>query len=141
MKNIALNYSTLLIAVIAIPCFLYFILIAVPIDLYVLIGISLTAVSFVFLIVARLQLGKSFSIAPQASELVTHGLYSKIRHPIYIFGQALVLGIVLSLKSPLFFLVWLVIIFVQYKRAKKEEQVLEEKFGEAYRKYKLRTWF
>jgi protein-S-isoprenylcysteine O-methyltransferase Ste14 len=35
---------------------------------------------------ARVQLGESFSVAPEAHELVTRGLYSRIRSPIYVFG-------------------------------------------------------
>jgi protein-S-isoprenylcysteine O-methyltransferase Ste14 len=34
---------------------------------------------------ARFQLGKAFSVQAKASVLVTRGLYSRIRNPIYIF--------------------------------------------------------
>jgi len=34
---------------------------------------------------ARIQLGKAFSVAPKATTLVTHGLYSKIPHPLFVF--------------------------------------------------------
>ena len=40
--------------------------------------------SLVLLIVARIELGGSFSVRPKAQALVTHGLYSRVRHPIYI---------------------------------------------------------
>src|SRR4029077_2733285 len=46
-------------------------------SLFLLVGISL-------IFTARLQLGKSFSLTPQARKLVTHGLYSRIRNPIYV---------------------------------------------------------
>jgi protein-S-isoprenylcysteine O-methyltransferase Ste14 len=141
MKNIVLNYSTLLVAIIGIPCFVSFILYSVPIDSYVITGIGLITISFILLITARIQLGNSFSITAQANHLVTSGVYSKLRHPIYTFGQMLILGIALCLKSPIFFLFWLVLFFVQYSRAKAEEKVLEVKFGDAYREYKARTWF
>src|ERR1700732_1696087 len=38
------------------------------------------------LVLARIQLGGSFSVRPKAQALVTHGLYSRIRNPIYLFG-------------------------------------------------------
>ena len=49
------------------------------------------------LFIARLQLGKSFAVNPQAKELVTHGLYSKIRNPMYLFSGLLVLSFALAL--------------------------------------------
>jgi len=44
-----------------------------------------------------LPVGQSFSVTPQARELVTHGLYSKIRNPIYVFS-ALMLTVVKESK-------------------------------------------
>jgi protein-S-isoprenylcysteine O-methyltransferase Ste14 len=41
-------------------------------------------VGYILFVTARLQLGKAFSVTPQARELVTLGLYSQIRNPIYI---------------------------------------------------------
>ncbi len=38
--------------------------------------------SLVLLIVARVELGGSFSVRPKAQALVTHGHYSRIRNPI-----------------------------------------------------------
>ena len=54
-------------------------------------GLGIAVTAAVLLFTARWQLGRSFSVTPQARELVTHGLYSKIRNPIYLFS-ALMLG-------------------------------------------------
>ncbi len=43
-------------------------------------GLIIAILAAVPLFVARYQLGKSFSVTPQARELVTHGIYSKIRN-------------------------------------------------------------
>ncbi len=106
-----------------------------------IVGAALVIPSFTLWFVARVQLGKSFSITPQARELVTHGLYSKIRNPVYLFGSLLIAGIFLYIGKPE--LLWLfgVLIPVQLFRIKKEEKVLQEKFGETYLQYKKNTWF
>lgn len=56
-------------------------------------GLVLLFLGLVFLTVARFQLGNSFSLTPQARQLVTHGLYSRIRNPVYVFGALTVLGL------------------------------------------------
>lgn len=104
-------------------------------------GAAILVPSFALWGVARIQLGKSFAVRAQAKELVTHGLYARIRNPIYLFGSLMILGIFLLLGMPLLLLVFLVLIPLQLFRIRKEERVLEAKFGELYRQYKQRTWF
>ncbi len=91
--------------------------------------------------VARYQLGKSFAIRAEAHHLVTHGIYSKIRNPIYVFGTVLVAGFVLIIHRPMLWLLVLAIIVMQTFRAKNEGRVLEAAFGDAYREYRRKTWF
>jgi len=91
--------------------------------------------------VARYQLGRSFSIRPEARQLVTHGIYSKIRNPIYVFGAALFAGFILVLHHPGLWLLWVAIAIMQIIRAHREARVLEAAFGEAYREYRRKTWF
>lgn len=45
-------------------------------------GMGMAIVRFALWLTARIQLGKSFSIAAEAKALVTTGLYAKIRHPV-----------------------------------------------------------
>ncbi len=99
-----------------------------------IVGISLVAL-------ARYQLGTSFSVTAKARKLVTAGIYSKIRNPIYVFGLVMLTGIALVLQEPAF---WIVLVFVavlQTVRARKEARVLEDTFGEEYREYRRKTWF
>lgn len=103
-------------------------------------GGVLTVFSLMMVTISRVNLGNSFSIAPQAQELVTRGIYSKVRHPVYVFGQLAGLGVALYANLP--YVLWLLLAFVpvQIFRARAEERVLTEKFGDTYTNYKAKTW-
>lgn len=103
-------------------------------------AVILAVPSAVLFLIARYQLGQSFSATAQARELVTHGIYSKIRNPIYVFGGLLIFSVLLVLRKPVYLAIFAVIIPLQIVRACKEAQVLEEKFGDAYRAYRAKTW-
>ncbi len=64
------------------------------------IGTVLMVVGLSFIGVARYQLGRSFSVKAEAHHLVTTGLYSKIRNPIYTFGIVMIAGMILILQRP-----------------------------------------
>ena len=104
-------------------------------------GACLIVFGFVLWTVARFQLGSSFAVTAQARQLVTHGLYSKIRNPIYVSGSCVIAGAILLFGRPIGLLVFVIIIPLQIWRAGKESTVLEAKFGEEYRKYRSGTWF
>lgn len=106
-----------------------------------IIGMSITVPAFLLLIVARLQLGAAFSVQAKASNLVTTGLYSRIRNPIYIFGALFIVGILIWANKPWFLLILVILIPLQITRGRKEAKVLEEKFGPAYVAYRQKTWF
>ena len=104
-------------------------------------GLALLVAGFILWTVARFQLGASFAVTAQARQLVTHGLYSKIRNPIYIFGSCIIAGAFLLVGHPLWLLIFVIVIPMQIWRARKEAAVLEAKFGEEYRAYRASTWF
>jgi protein-S-isoprenylcysteine O-methyltransferase Ste14 len=104
-------------------------------------GAVLTLVFLGLLTLARVQLGNSFSVTPQAKVLVTRGIYSKIRHPVYVFSAMLVVGLGLYLQFHWLLMLLVVIVPLQIWRAKQEEKVLTESFGDAYAQYKKTTWF
>jgi protein-S-isoprenylcysteine O-methyltransferase Ste14 len=105
------------------------------------VGTPLVFVGLAGIVAARVQLGKSFSLSPQARQLVTRGVYSKIRNPIYVFGLVEVAGLVLVLRHPSLWLLLPLIVIMQTVRARREAQVLEAAFGDAYREYRRKTWF
>lgn len=110
-------------------------------DLQREVGTALVLVGVLGLALARYQLGRSFAIRAEAHKLVTQGIYSKIRNPIYFSGTILVSGLVLIIHRPVGWLLVLAIIVMQTIRAHREARVLEAAFGEAYREYRRKTWF
>jgi len=104
-------------------------------------GLLLLAPGFVLWSIARFELGASFSLAARARTLVTRGLYSKLRSPIYLFGSCVIAGTFLMLGRPAWLAVFLVIAPVQVWRARREAAVLEAEFGDKYRAYRASTWF
>ena len=106
-----------------------------------IVGIAIAAPALVLLVLARIQLGRAFSVRAKASNLVTTGLYSRIRNPIYVFSSLLFLGLIIWTGMLWLLLVLVAIIPLQIYRSRKEEEVLEERFGAEYLAYKQKTWF
>jgi protein-S-isoprenylcysteine O-methyltransferase Ste14 len=104
-------------------------------------GACLAVVGFVLWTVARFQLGASFTVTAQARQLVTRGLYSRIRNPIYVFGSCIIAGVFLLLGHPAWLAIFAFVIPLQIWRARKEAAVLQAEFGEQYRDYRSGTWF
>jgi protein-S-isoprenylcysteine O-methyltransferase Ste14 len=104
-------------------------------------GLVLMTVGLILLTISRIQLGNSFSLTPQAKKLVTHGVYSRIRNPIYFFGTFVFTGLFLFLEMPWLLLVIVPVLILQITRARAEARVLEEAFGDEYRRYRTSTWF
>ena len=105
------------------------------------IGAAVSVPALVLWMLARYQLGSSFAVRAEANKLVTHGLYSKIRNPIYIFAGLAFLGEFVALAWYAGIVVLLIINLGQYFRIKREEQVLAAAFADDYRAYKAKTWF
>jgi protein-S-isoprenylcysteine O-methyltransferase Ste14 len=105
------------------------------------IGLLLGLIGLGGVILSRHSLGRSFSVVPKATALVTHGIYSRIRNPIYICAEIFLVGVVLILWRIELLIILLVLVPVQILRARREATVLEARFGEAYREYRKRTWF
>jgi len=104
-------------------------------------GVALAAISFALVVLARTQLGKSFSLTPKANQLVTHGLYSRLRHPMYVFVDLTIFGIALAAHRWYILLLLVVLLPLQIRNARRERTVLREKFGERYERYRSATLF
>ena len=104
-------------------------------------GLGLCLIGLAGVIVARYTLGRSFAIRAKATALVTSGIYSRIRNPIYVSGMIFITGAAVMTWRAFFLAIVAVMIPMQIMRARREARVLEEKFGDEYREYRKRTWF
>ncbi len=105
------------------------------------VGLALALLGLGGVILSRYTLGRSFSVRPKATELVTTGIYSRIRNPIYVSSVIFLVGLIVVVRRPVLGVLLLIIVPMQIIRARREAQVLEAKFGDAYRQYRARTWF
>jgi len=78
---------------------------------------------------------------PEARRLVTRGLYSKFRHPIYVFGCLAYFGSLLALQVWSILVAWVALTPIEFLRARREDRVLADAFGPEYTAYRRRTWF
>jgi protein-S-isoprenylcysteine O-methyltransferase Ste14 len=78
--------------------------------LWRIVGLSIAAPSLLLLVLARIQLGSAFSVRAKASTLVTTGLYSRIRNPIYVFGGLVIAGGIIWTGRPVLLLILVALI-------------------------------
>ena len=104
-------------------------------------GAAIALAALVLILIARLQLGRAFSIRAKASRLVTTGLYARLRNPIYVFGCFFFLGIAMFIPFWPLLLALIIVIPMQVARARREAAILEATFGEEYCRYRRQTWF
>lgn len=69
-------------------------------------------------------------------QLVTTGIYGRVRHPQYLGFLLLTLGMNILWVTISTFLLWPILAVLYYRLAKKEDKELEASFGEEYRNYK-----
>jgi protein-S-isoprenylcysteine O-methyltransferase Ste14 len=141
MSEVKFHLGRVLQLAVASTVLLLIVLYPGPWNVLRIIGLAIAVPALMLLFVARIQLGRSFAITPQAKELVTHGLYSRIRNPIYTFSFLLIAGLTLTLQRPFMYFLLALLFAIQTLRARREARVLEEKFGDAYRDYRKKTWF
>lgn len=104
-----------------------------------ILGIIMYVTGMIAALWARFTMNKVWGIpgehAAQQNELITTGPFALSRNPIY-FGFVLIyFGFAFAIGSWLFFLRIPLLLYF-YRSAKKEEKLLEKRFGEKYLKYK-----
>ncbi len=89
-------------------------------------------------IASLIWLWRSFSILPEARQLVTSGPYRIVRHPVYAFEEIALFGVMLQFVQPWAFLLFVLQFGFQLARMHLEERVLEDAFPR-YADYAART--
>lgn len=115
-------------------------LLAIPMAM---VGCIVAAGGAYLVVRARAELGKAWSLVPQAAHdagLVMTGPYRRVRHPIYLGLIVLATGQALAFASwPALVIVLAGIVPTFVWRARVEESVLARAFGERYEHYRQGT--
>lgn len=83
-------------------------------------------------------LGTNISVVPQARQVVTHGPYAHVRHPLYTAELINGVGICLAATGVLPWVVLVGLALLQYLRARREEALLSREL-QGYAEYQVRT--
>lgn len=92
--------------------------------------------------VAIRALGENYNYAIEASpehELVTSGVYSVIRHPIYLFYMVEMIALVIIKFNYISLAALIAVIFATLYRIEKEDELLLTVFKERFETYSRRT--
>ncbi|SFI01730.1 methyltransferase family protein [Bradyrhizobium sp. cf659] len=96
-------------------------------------------VGMIMMLITIRHLGRSFSLVPQARNVVQTGPYRWIKHPLYLAEEIAVLGVVLRNPTPLTAVLLVLHIGVQVCRILYEEDLLRRNCPE-YSSYEASRW-
>ena len=123
------------IFIISYPPFIHWLPINITGLIISFIGLILWATSYIYL-------RGSLSVLPKAKQLVTTGPYKYFSHPVYLGINLALFGLSLGSGSiPGVLYTILIVIPLNFLRAKTEEKELSKKFGQEYKEYKKRVLF
>lgn len=87
----------------------------------------------------RVPLPRTFVDDPMPKALITRGPFAVVRHPFYVAYSLAWLAAPVATHGPFVAVFALIAIATYVASARREEQLLEARFGEAYRAYKRGT--
>ena len=105
-------------------------------------GLILTSISFIWLIIAQYQMGKSWRIGidqEHKTELVVKGVFSISRNPIFLGMIVSTLGIFMLIPNAFTFFTFLASYFMIQIQIRLEEEFLAKEHGSEYLTYKGKT--
>ena len=112
------------------------------------IGLLVYLAGFTFVLWARRTLGKNWGLSTSANvkllddhQLIQSGPYALVRHPMYSGWWTAMLGLTLVYPVWAVFLLFIFSLISFFGRARREESVLKERFGDLWLEYKKRTRF
>lgn len=101
-------------------------------------GLILVFLGNIIMNLAVLHLGKQFSVEvtiQKGHQLITSGIYKKIRHPRYLGILLMFLGINFLFYSIIGLIVWLALLLIIFWRIYDEERLLADEFGQTWLEY------
>lgn len=108
----------------------------------VIAGLAIIHVALIWIMIAQFQMSNSWRIGideENKTQLVTKGIFSISRNPIFFGMIGTVLGLFLILPNALSFFLTLTSYFIIQIQIRLEEEFLERQHGEAYKNYKSKT--
>lgn len=108
----------------------------IPVYIRLPVGIAILIVSAVFVLPAHKAV---FGKAIQKPHVITDGVYSHVRHPMYLGSWLFFFGLVITTLSLISAAVSIVILVFYCLVSRYEEKLLLQKFGIEYQKYKARV--
>ncbi|MDR5694589.1 MAG: isoprenylcysteine carboxylmethyltransferase family protein [Armatimonadota bacterium] len=94
-------------------------------------------VGSLIMIAGLIIMGKAWKQIHRAKgELVTDGLYGYMRHPQYFGLFLFIVGLLIQWPTLITLLMGPILLVMYYRLAKREEEELEERFGDRYRQYR-----
>jgi len=85
-------------------------------------GIFVTFTGYSLWLYGRYCLGTAYSLLPEAHRIVSSGLYSKIRHPLYISQMITLGGVIIFIGDNRLWWLFCFIFLIQIYRKRKEEK-------------------
>ncbi len=119
----------------------------VPVDYlekewFKIIGLAIAHIALIWICIAQYQMGVSWRIGideENKTDLVTHGIFSISRNPIFLGMILTMLGVFLIIPNIITFFLALTSYFIIQIQIRLEEEFLEKIHGAAYQDYKQRT--
>lgn len=103
----------------------------------ILVWVVVMVVSNAAMLGGLIIMGKAWKLIHRArGEMVTSGLYSRLRHPQYAALLLITVGMLVQWPTILTAAMWPILIFMYYRLARREEREMEALFGDQYRTYR-----
>ena len=110
-----------------------------PLVIRVFIGTPIVLSSFYLEVESHNVFKKSHFKPEEIRNLITGGIYSKLRHPVYLGRILLNMGFLIMFPIMQMLFVTIVFILIWLLVAKYEEIILIKKFGKKYKSYKKKV--